>query len=83
MSDVKIDIAKYGMGMTEATLVAWLVDVGDQVTEGQPLAEVSSDKTDFEVESPATGVLIEQSVEPDEDFEVPGSIGVIRTEGAG
>jgi pyruvate dehydrogenase E2 component (dihydrolipoyllysine-residue acetyltransferase) len=83
MSEVDIDVAKYGMGMTELTLSAWLVEVGDTVTEGQPVAEITSDKVDMEIEAPASGVLVEQSVAVDEEFEVPGSIGRIRTDADG
>lgn len=83
MSDVDIHVAKYGMGMTEVTLVAWLAEVGDTVAEGQPVAEITSDKVEMEIEAPAAGVLVEQSVAVDEDFEVPGSIGRIRTDADG
>ena len=36
MTDVDIQVAKYGMGMTEATLVEWIVGVGGEVAAGEP-----------------------------------------------
>ncbi|ANH37628.1 Dihydrolipoyllysine-residue acetyltransferase component of pyruvate dehydrogenase complex [Nocardioides dokdonensis FR1436] len=46
-----------GEGLAEAELLAWLVEVGDQVTEGQPIAEVSTDKVNVELPSPCDGVI--------------------------
>jgi len=45
--------------MEEGTLVDWLVNVGDNVTEGQALANVETDKIVNELESPAAGVISE------------------------
>lgn len=41
----------------KATLVKWLVQVGDSVEEGQEILELLSDKATFTVESPADGIL--------------------------
>ncbi|MGX6450036.1 biotin/lipoyl-containing protein, partial [Patulibacter sp. S7RM1-6] len=46
-----------GDSVTEATLLEWLVDEGAEVTEGQDLLVVSTDKVDMELPSPASGVL--------------------------
>ena len=43
--------------MNEGILSEWLVEDGAQVTEGQPLYALESDKSTNEVESPATGTL--------------------------
>ncbi len=43
--------------MHEATIVRWLKDVGERVEEGEPIAEVETDKMTVELEAPAAGVL--------------------------
>lgn len=45
------------MSMTEATLVEWLVEDGGQVSEGQDLYAVETDKSVQEVQSPVAGKL--------------------------
>ena len=47
-----------GEGVIEATINKWLVSVGDQVREDDPLVEVATDKVDSEVPSPADGKVI-------------------------
>jgi len=48
-----------GEGVAEGELVRWLVDVGDAVSEDQPLAEVETDKAMVEVPSPVDGTVAE------------------------
>lgn len=50
-------LPKLGFSMNEGKLVEWLVPDGGQVTEGQPLFSLESDKSINEVESPASGTL--------------------------
>jgi pyruvate/2-oxoglutarate dehydrogenase complex dihydrolipoamide acyltransferase (E2) component len=71
-------VISHGMTMTEATLVAWLIEVGETVQKGDPVAAIMTDKVEMEVEAPASGQLSEQLVAVDEDFSVPGAIGRIR-----
>jgi len=55
-----VDISIPDLGdVDNVRLVRWLVDVGQQVAEGQELAEVETDKAIFVVEAPAAGVLTE------------------------
>jgi pyruvate/2-oxoglutarate dehydrogenase complex dihydrolipoamide acyltransferase (E2) component len=53
----QVTIPKIGFSMNEGILSEWLVADGTQVTEGQPLYAIESDKSTNEVESPATGML--------------------------
>ncbi|MHB8958463.1 MAG: dihydrolipoamide acetyltransferase family protein [Candidatus Limnocylindrales bacterium] len=46
-----------GMAMTEASLVAWLKQPGDTVVAGEAVAEIETDKTTMDLESPADGIL--------------------------
>jgi pyruvate/2-oxoglutarate dehydrogenase complex dihydrolipoamide acyltransferase (E2) component len=48
---------KIGFSMEEGVLAEWLAADGAQVTEGQPLYALESDKSVQEVESPASGTL--------------------------
>ena len=53
----EVTIPKIGFSMNEGILSEWLVEDGAQVTEGQPLYAIESDKSTNEVDSPATGTL--------------------------
>lgn len=57
MAEVDLALPKFGMNMTEAEVVEWLVSEGDSVTKGDDMCEVSTDKADSALESPATGVV--------------------------
>ena len=48
-----------GESIAEGTLTRWLVQVGDQIERDQPLFEISTDKVDAEIPSPAAGCLLE------------------------
>jgi pyruvate dehydrogenase E2 component (dihydrolipoamide acetyltransferase) len=52
-----IIMPKFGFTQEESTIVAWLKDEGDVVEKGDPIAEVTTDKIDMEVEAPADGIL--------------------------
>ena len=53
----EIRLPELAESMSSATLTAWLKKVGDRVSAGEPIAEVETDKTTVELESPADGVL--------------------------
>ena len=63
MARIPIIMPKMSMTMTEGEVAMWLVKVGDQVNEGDVIAEVMTDKVDMEVESTHTGTLVEITVE--------------------
>jgi pyruvate dehydrogenase E2 component (dihydrolipoamide acetyltransferase) len=52
-----VTIPALGMAMTEALLMTWLKEPGDPVVEGEPIAEIETDKATMDLESPAAGVL--------------------------
>ena len=54
---VQILLPKLGFSMADATLNEWLAEDGAQVSEGQPLYALESDKSVQEIESPASGTL--------------------------
>lgn len=51
-----------GEGLAEAEVARWLVAVGDQVAEDQPVVELMTDKAAVELPSPGAGVVVEQAV---------------------
>ena len=71
-----------GEGITEATLVKWLKQPGEQVRQEEPLLEVSTDKVDTEIPAPASGVLTEVFVRDGDTVAVNKVIAVIRSSGA-
>ncbi len=50
-------LPKLGMNQEEGEVVSWLVNEGDEVTQGQPIVEVETDKTTVELEATASGVV--------------------------
>ncbi|MGA5101897.1 2-oxoglutarate dehydrogenase, E2 component, dihydrolipoamide succinyltransferase [Streptomyces lavendulocolor] len=71
-----------GESVTEGTVTRWLKEVGEEVTEDEPLLEVSTDKVDTEIPAPASGVLLEIVVAEDETAEVGAKLAVIGAPGA-
>ena len=59
----ELNMPKLGAAMTEGTLVEWLAADGAQVTEGQPIYIVGTDKVDNEIPAPASGILRHLAVE--------------------
>ena len=47
-------LPKWGMSMQEGTITEWYVEVGDEVLEGDVIAEVETEKVNGEVEAPPT-----------------------------
>lgn len=63
MNTREIRLPALSATMEEATLLEWKVSPGDTVTEGQPIAEVSTDKVDMDLEAPFGGTIVELLVE--------------------
>ena len=63
-------LPKWGQNMVEATVAEWHKQVGDSVSEGEEIAEISTDKLDSALEAPAAGILAEIVVAAGEDAEV-------------
>jgi len=53
----ELKVPTLGMDMEEATIVRWLVEEGAEVKKGDPVLEIDTDKTSFEVEAPADGAI--------------------------
>ena len=70
-----------GESVTEGTVTRWLKAEGDTVEVDEPLLEVSTDKVDTEIPSPAAGVLTKIVVAEDETVEVGAELAIIGGEG--
>ena len=77
----EIQMPKLSDTMTEGTLVAWKKKKGDQVTAGDVIAEIETDKATMEWESPEDGVLSEIFVEEGGKVEVGQKIAFIGDQG--
>src|SRR5271163_3206509 len=71
-----------GETVTEGTITRWMKAVGDAVERDEPLFEVSTDKVDSEVPSPASGVLTEILVPEGETVDVGARLAVVGAAGA-
>ncbi|HEY0651038.1 lipoyl domain-containing protein [Phenylobacterium sp.] len=73
----EILLPKLGFDMNEGILTEWLVADGSHVSEGQPLYSVESDKSNNEIEAPASGTL-KILAAPEETYEVGTVLGYIE-----
>jgi pyruvate dehydrogenase E2 component (dihydrolipoamide acetyltransferase) len=78
---VDITMPQLGETVTEGTITRWLKQVGEQVAQDEPLFEVSTDKVDSEVPSPAAGVLTEIIVPEGDTVDVGARLAVIGDAG--
>ena len=67
---VEIQMPAMGESVTEGTVLEWHVSEGDQVSEGDTVVEVSTDKVDAEVPAPADGVITRILAQPDDEVKV-------------
>ncbi len=72
-----------GESVTEGTVTRWLKEVGEDVEVDEPLLEVSTDKVDTEIPSPAAGTLTELFVEEDETVEIGARLARIGGDASG
>ena len=76
-----LNMPQMGYDMQEGTLVRWLKSVGDEVSLGEAVAEIETDKAVVEFESTAEGVLLELLVEEGTTVAVGESIATVGAEG--
>jgi pyruvate dehydrogenase E2 component (dihydrolipoamide acetyltransferase) len=72
-----VRLPELGESVTEGTVTRWLKQVGDEVAADESLLEVSTDKVDTEIPSPASGTLLEIKVNEDETVDVGAELAVI------
>ncbi|MFI7317530.1 2-oxoglutarate dehydrogenase, E2 component, dihydrolipoamide succinyltransferase [Streptomyces venezuelae] len=74
---VSVSLPALGESVTEGTVTRWLKAEGERVEADEPLLEVSTDKVDTEIPSPAAGILASIKVAEDETVEVGAELAVI------
>ena len=75
---VSVSMPQLGESVTEGTVTRWLKKEGERVEADEPLLEVSTDKVDTEIPSPAAGVLRNIAVGEDETVEVGAQLAEIE-----
>ncbi len=73
----EVQLPQLGESVAEGIITRWLVDVGDDVTVDQPIAEISTDKVDTEIPSPVAGTVKELRFDVDDTVEVGQVIAII------
>jgi pyruvate dehydrogenase E2 component (dihydrolipoamide acetyltransferase) len=74
---VSVTMPRLGESVTEGTVTRWLKKEGERVEVDEPLLEVSTDKVDTEIPSPAAGIVTSIKVQEDETVEVGVELAVI------
>ena len=74
---VSVTMPRLGESVSEGTVTRWLKKEGERVEADEPLLEVSTDKVDTEIPSPAGGVLKSIKVGEDETVDVGVELAVI------
>ncbi len=79
----RVPMPALGESVSEGTVTRWLKAEGDQVEVDEPLLEVSTDKVDTEIPSPAAGILTKILVQEDETVAVGSDLAIIGGESSG
>ena len=77
----EIVMPQMGESITEGTVSKWLKAVGDRIEKDEALLEISTDKVDAEVPSPAAGTLLTINVQEGETVEVGSVLALVGAEG--
>jgi pyruvate dehydrogenase E2 component (dihydrolipoamide acetyltransferase) len=80
---VDVVMPQMGVSVSEGTITKWLKSEGEEISADESLLEISTDKVDTEVPSPATGVVKQILAQEGETVAVGAKIAVIAPEGAG
>ena len=78
---IDVIMPQMGESIVEGTLTKWLKKPGERVERDEPLFEISTDKVDTEIPSPAAGVLQEVLVEEGKTVGINTVVGTIAEEG--
>lgn len=78
---IEVVMPKLGATMEEGTIVSWLASIGDVIEEGDPIAEIQTDKIVMEIEAEETGVLLKTVYEAGKTVNVHEVIAYMGDEG--
>lgn len=80
---MEVVMPQMGESIFEGTITKWLKKPGDKIDRDEPLFEISTDKVDAEIPSPAAGILKEVKVNEGQTVPVQTVVAVIDADGAG
>jgi pyruvate dehydrogenase E2 component (dihydrolipoamide acetyltransferase) len=80
---VEVVMPQMGVSVSEGTITKWLKQEGEEIQADEPLLEISTDKVDTEVPSPASGLVTQILVQEGETVEVGTKLAVIGGEAGG
>src|SRR5215468_7247575 len=78
----EVVMPQMGESIAEGTITKWLKKVGERVERDEPLFEISTDKVDAEIPSPAAGTLTEVRFKEGDTVEVNTVVAVLDGDGA-
>src|ERR1700751_5574406 len=78
----EVIMPQMGESIFEGTITKWLKKPGDSVQRDEPLFEISTDKVDAEIPSPAAGVLSEIKIPEGTTVQINAVVGVINESGS-
>ena len=79
-TQVEVVMPQMGVSVSEGTITKWLKQVGEEIEADESLLEISTDKVDTEVPSPASGVVTQILVQEGETVDVGTKLAVIGGE---
>jgi len=77
----EVKLPDLGMDTDEALLIDWMKQPGDSISQGDVIAEVETDKTTVEVESPVGGTVLEWKYDPGDNLTIGEVIGFVGEAG--
>lgn len=80
MAKFELRLPKLGESVIEATLTAWLKEVGDTIVADEGVLEVATDKVDTEIPSEVTGILIEKKFQVNDVAQIGAVVAIIETD---
>lgn len=78
MTEVQVVMPKADPNMKEGRIIEWLRKEGDRIQAGEALANVETEKLEFPIEAPTTGLLTKITAEAGTTVEVGNSVAVIE-----
>lgn len=82
MARVELIMPKMGESIIEATILKWVLEIGEEIEQDEPVLEIATDKVDSEVPAPVDGKLVETMFNEGDVVPVGTVIAILETEGA-
>ncbi len=83
MAEYKLLLPSMGEGVMEATIISWVFNEGDTVTEDDSVVEIATDKVDSDVPTPVSGKIVKILKQKDEIAKIGEAIAILEVAGAG